>query len=544
MNENIIQYQEYLLKQVEKKEIKKINRLEYLKILAKTCPEYIKMIPADKQDMKDEVQQYVREYMLDFQKDESKTPQQEYEILKENIDSFRHTNKRTSKIAKSISSLTPTSLGDPFPDEDKIEFGKHSNFTALETYIQDILNTPNNHKEVESIAKLVSYDNHKTSIGLLFPKIRKLTRHIDELRSAFYTVLRHGIEYPEYYLIIVDNNCSGFSNGLINCVYKNDTETFTELLKRGANTFYYNEALWGLCCAENKKDFLNLMVDYASDDVNYSMTHHFKTPQYFDRDELGLYALKNIFYSYVDKTVFDSAIQYNHTDIAERLIQKGYKVNRYNNCHDSMVYACYKCYPNMIQSLADFGYNMSDRYFKGDTQHHILTLCHLNEEDFNKKGEFFDCVQALVNNGVDINAKNENGDTPLHIITKERHYVFDWGNVTHMLCHNAEFMTNCYLENGANPNIKDKDGNTPLHLVLSNCIDAQTLPIVENLLKHGAKPDIYNHKLVTPYALAFKMLKNAPDTYKRDARQILKLCQDAKPSLLAKITRYFSGVQR
>ena len=54
----------------------------------------------------DEVQQYVREYMLDFQKDESKTPQQEYEILKENIDSFRHTNKRTSKIAKSISSLS------------------------------------------------------------------------------------------------------------------------------------------------------------------------------------------------------------------------------------------------------------------------------------------------------------------------------------------------------------------------------------------------------------------------------------------------------
>ena len=171
MNENIIQYQEYLLKQVEKKEIKKINRLEYLKILAKTCPEYIKMIPADKQDMKDEVKQYVREYMLDFQKDESKTPQQEYETLKENIDSFRHTNKRTSKIAKSTLFLTPTSIGEPFPDEDKIEFGKRSSFSQLEKYIQDILNTPNNHREVEKIVKLVSYDNQKTSISSFFPKI-------------------------------------------------------------------------------------------------------------------------------------------------------------------------------------------------------------------------------------------------------------------------------------------------------------------------------------------------------------------------------------
>ena len=544
MNENIIQYQEYLLKQLEKKEIKKINRLEYLKILAKTCPEYIKMISSDKQDMKDEVQQYVREYMLDFQKDENKTPQQEYEILKENIDSFRHTNKRTSKIAQSTLSLTPTSIGEPFPGEDKIEFGKHSSFSQLETYIQDILNTPNNHKEVEKIVKLVSYDNQNTTIGF-GSKIRKMTCDVEELRTAFLNVVSHGIECPEYYLIMADNRGIGVSLGLINCVYKNDTQTFTELLKRGVKTFYDNEALWGLCCAENKKDFLNLMVDYASDDVNYSIGKDIE-PQskYIIRDEIGLYEPKNIFYSYVNKTVFDSAIQYNHTDIAERLIHKGYKVNRYNNCHDSMVYACYNCYPNMIQSLPDLGYNISDRYFKGDTQHHILTLCHLNEEDFNKKGEFFDCVQALVNNGVDINAKNENGDTPLHIITKERHYVFDWGNVTQMLCHNAAFMANCYLENGANPNIKDKDGNTPLHLVLSNCIDAQTLPIVENLLKHGAKPDIYNHKLVTPYALAFKMLKNAPDTYKRDARQILKLCQDAKPSFLAKMTRYFSGMQR
>ncbi|MBR6674453.1 MAG: hypothetical protein IKL32_00850, partial [Alphaproteobacteria bacterium] len=68
--------------------------------------------------------------------------------------------------------------------------------------------------------------------------------------------------------------------------------------------------------------------------------------------------------------------------------------------------------------------------------------------------------------------------------------------------------------------------------------------IVEKLLQYGAKSDISNGAWLTPCKMAFELLQEAPLALKKDAQQVVKLCQDAKSSLLSKLVRCFVGKQR
>lgn len=216
---------------------------------------------------------------------------------------------------------------------------------------------------------------------------------------------------------------------------------------------------------------------------------------------------------------------------------------------DSMVYACKWCKPQMIKKLADFKFDMTRKYINNETPLHLLVWYHLNADDFNKEMAFAECVKTLVANGIDINAKDDNGYTPLHIVTMERDVDYFSGSgkrPSKRFCYNAEFMVKCLLENGANPNSKDKDGNTPLHWVLSFGINGKTLSIVEKLLQYGAKSDIRNcaWPWMTPCKKAFALLHETPLALKNDARQILKLCQESKSSLISKLVYCFKHNQR
>ena len=105
-----------------------------------------------------------------------------------------------------------------------------------------------------------------------------------------------------------------------------------------------------------------------------------------------------------------------------------------------------------------------------------MTQQELNDELFEAViNNDLDEVKYFVSRGADVNAKNENDSTPLH------------------LAQDVE-ITKLLLDNGADINAQDEDGDTPLHV-------AQDEKIAEELIKHYADMHKKNYYGETPLHL-------------------------------------------
>ena len=76
----------------------------------------------------------------------------------------------------------------------------------------------------------------------------------------------------------------------------------------------------------------------------------------------------------------------------------------------------------------------------------------------------------MIENNSDINAKDINGDSPLH----------------HAIRNSSLKITNILIQNNANVNIQNNSGETPLHFACSN----ENNDIIDILLKNGANPNL------------------------------------------------------
>ena len=85
-----------------------------------------------------------------------------------------------------------------------------------------------------------------------------------------------------------------------------------------------------------------------------------------------------------------------------------------------------------------------------------------------------DVVKVLIDNGADVNAKDDSGDTPLH-----------WAAFT-----GARKITRMLIAAGADVNAKDSEGWTPLHMA---ALHGQGR-IVRMLLAAGADPNISDNR--------------------------------------------------
>jgi ankyrin repeat protein len=96
--------------------------------------------------------------------------------------------------------------------------------------------------------------------------------------------------------------------------------------------------------------------------------------------------------------------------------------------------------------------------------------------------ECADIVKSLLEISAEVNAKDDFGRTPLHYATE-----VGWGNIVKIL-----------IEKGADVNIRDSDLNTPLHFAALGMIDIDRLYIARLLLKEGADPNAKNSDGETP----------------------------------------------
>ncbi len=91
-------------------------------------------------------------------------------------------------------------------------------------------------------------------------------------------------------------------------------------------------------------------------------------------------------------------------------------------------------------------------------------------------------AKDFINKGADVNIKNGDGKTPLHIAVEK----------------NYEDIVRLLLQKNADLNTKDNNGNTPLHIAVKN----GNYFVVKELLRAGADKNIKNNEGKTALDIA------------------------------------------
>lgn len=130
----------------------------------------------------------------------------------------------------------------------------------------------------------------------------------------------------------------------------------------------------------------------------------------------------------------------------------------------------------------------------------------LKKDNYNNTALHFaddeDITKILLSKGLDPNAKNDNGDTPLHhsSVTERHFYTEFW-----FLSHNNRFNM---LIDKYDVNLKNKQGDTILHNVLNFAVDIHNeysyLNELLTLIKKGADINAENNDKETPLHVVFR----------------------------------------
>jgi hypothetical protein len=117
-----------------------------------------------------------------------------------------------------------------------------------------------------------------------------------------------------------------------------------------------------------------------------------------------------------------------------------------------------------VQKLLKKGANALARDAGGNTALHKLT----GAADYMEERKIADCILTLLQKSVDINARNKEGRTALHLVAEKPHaqrYLWDSGS-----CDGAELLR-ILLNRGAQIGDRDNAGRTVLHIAAGNAIE-------------------------------------------------------------------------
>ena len=154
--------------------------------------------------------------------------------------------------------------------------------------------------------------------------------------------------------------------------------------------------------------------------------------------------------------------------------------------------------PNIkaAQLLVECGANVHARNNDGETPLHLAS-----------KGGYIYNMRLLVDRGADVDAQDNNNLTPLHLasllsIREAQEWVRSRPWILQPL---APMMAQLLLERGANVHLRDKNGQTPLHCILNQASDEFLDPffeVIRLLLEHNVDVDAQDNNHSTPLHLA------------------------------------------
>lgn len=140
----------------------------------------------------------------------------------------------------------------------------------------------------------------------------------------------------------------------------------------------------------------------------------------------------------------------------------------------------------VLQTLIDFGVDLTVKDENG--QNVLHRTCSL---------VFPELVEVLLNAGMDVNCADDSGLVPLHLCTTKR--ALQMGDI----CISSDpWRDTCelLLSKGANPKVKGPDGETPLHCAAVSGHATQ----VAVLIDHGENPNLKNLAGFTPLESVLK----------------------------------------
>lgn len=151
---------------------------------------------------------------------------------------------------------------------------------------------------------------------------------------------------------------------------------------------------------------------------------------------------------------------------------------------------------SVIEMLVDsFNHSMEDMMRSSGSKLHIHTPA---------PEVLLEMLDEALMSGLDVNALNTKGETPLHVVLGPFHRK-------HIDAATRRKVLIRLLEAGASPNIPDGKGHYPLASVVSSMsIATDVEPFIEEaalLLQHGADPDVSNgedtllHKMLAPFSM-------------------------------------------
>lgn len=178
------------------------------------------------------------------------------------------------------------------------------------------------------------------------------------------------------------------------------------------------------------------------------------------------------------------AITGNQKDIAELLLHKGSNINDKNVNGEPVIFLLRyansgKDMSDMMKLLIDNGADIKQ------TDKHKRSILH---EIWQMRINNTNTISLLIANG-DVNAKDDNGSTPLHITA---------GSTDIKIVDVAKML----LARGADINAKNNFGDTPLHR--ASAAVPQNKNMVIFLIEQGADLNAKNKSGLTPYSLAIE----------------------------------------